>query len=132
MASILLVEDDPDDAELALMALRRIGIDSVEVARDGVEALARVFERTDLERPALILLDLKLPKVGGLEVLERLKSDPESRSIPVVVLSSSGEDRDIDASYRLGANSYIRKRVDFEEHAEAMRLVGDYWLSLNE
>lgn len=132
MARILLVEDDADDAELALMALRRIGIDDVDLARDGVEALARVFERTDLERPALILLDLKLPRVGGLEVLEKLKSDPDTRAIPVVVLSSSAEDRDIDASYKLGANSYIRKQVDFEEHAAAMRLVGDYWLSLNE
>ena len=132
MRKVLLVEDDPDDAELAIMALRRIGIEDVELARDGVEALARVFERTDLEPPALILLDLKLPKVGGLEVLERLKADPASRAIPVVVLSSSGEARDIDESYRLGANSYIRKQIDFEEHAAAMRLVGDYWLSLNE
>lgn len=132
MPRILLVEDDPDDAELAMMALRRIGIEDVDIARDGTEALARVLERPDLERPALILLDLKMPKVGGLEVLERLKADPVARSIPVVVLSSSGEERDIDASYRLGANSYIRKHVDFEEHAAAMRLVGDYWLSRDE
>ncbi len=129
---ILLVEDDADDVELALMALRRLDIDAVDVARDGVEALSMLFDREDGELPALILLDLKLPRIGGLQVLERIKSDPRSQKIPVVMLSSSGEERDIDASYRLGANSYIRKQVDFEEHAAAMRQVGNYWLSLNE
>ena len=129
---ILLVEDDPDDVELALMALRRLDIDAVDIARDGVEALSMVLDRGDEDLPALILLDLKLPRVGGLEVLKRLKSDPRSQKIPIVMLSSSGEERDIDACYRHGANSYVRKQVDFEEHAEAMRQVGTYWLSLNE
>ena len=129
---ILLVEDDPDDVELALMALRRLDIDAVDIARDGVEALSMVLDRGDEDLPALILLDLKLPRVGGLEVLKRLKSDPRSQKIPIVMLSSSGEERDIDACYRHGANSYVRKPVDFEEHAEAMRQVGTYWLSLNE
>ena len=129
---ILLVEDDPDDVELALMALRRLDIDAVDIARDGVEALSMVLDRGDEDLPALILLDLKLPRVDGLEVLKRLKSDPRSQKIPIVMLSSSGEERDIDACYRHGANSYVRKQVDFEEHAEAMRQVGTYWLSLNE
>ena len=129
---ILLVEDDPDDVELALMALRRLDIDAVDIARDGVEALSMVLDRGDDELPSLILLDLKLPRIGGLEVLKRLKADPRSQKIPIVMLSSSGEERDIDACYRHGANSYVRKQVDFEEHAEAMRQLGTYWLSLNE
>ena len=129
---ILLVEDDPDDVELALMALRRLDIDAVDIARDGVEALSMVFDRSDDELPALILLDLKLPRIDGLEVLKRLKNDRRTQKIPIVMLSSSGEERDIDACYRHGANSYVRKQVDFEEHAEAMRQLGTYWLSLNE
>lgn len=129
---ILLVEDDLDDLELTLMALRRLGIVAVDIAHDGVEALSLLFDHDGRELPALVLLDVKLPRMGGLEVLERIKKDPRSQKVPVVMFSSSSEERDIDASYRLGANSYIRKQVDFEAHAAAMRQVGNYWLCLNE
>ena len=136
---ILLVEDNPDDVELALHALRRHNLaNDIEVARDGAEALDYIFrngsfaDRTAEPLPRLVLLDLKLPKVGGLEVLERIKSDPLTRSIPVVVLTSSRQERDIVESYQLGVNSYITKPVDFEQFIQAVYTLGLYWLLLNE
>lgn len=137
--TILLVEDNPDDEELTLSALRRNGLaNDVIVARDGVEALDYLFgtgkfaapKREHL--PQVVLLDLKLPKVGGLEVIKRLRADPELRTLPVVVLTSSGEDEDILRSYELGANSYVRKPVEFQLFSEAVRQLGLYWLLINE
>lgn len=136
---ILLVEDNPDDVELTLRALRKEGLAAeVVVARDGAEALDFVFsqgewaDRDPRRRPAVILLDLKLPRVDGLEVLRRLRSDRRTRLLPVVVLTSSREETDLKDSYSLGANSYIRKPVDFERFREAVRQLGVYWLTLNE
>lgn len=136
---ILLVEDNPDDEELILQALKDSRIlNQVDVVRDGAEALDYLFAageyagRDPQAGPAVILLDLKLPKVGGLEVLRRLRADPRTAFIPVVVLTSSSEDKDILGSYRLGANSYVRKPVAFETFAEAVRQLGLYWLLLNE
>lgn len=139
IVDILLVEDDPRDVELTLHALdqHRLG-NRVQVARDGAEALDFVFgtgawaERRPEARPRVILLDLKLPKVSGLQVLERLKSDPRTRAIPVVVLTSSREERDIVDSYQFGVNSYIVKPVDFGQFIEATRQLGFYWVLLNE
>ncbi|MBB5037075.1 response regulator [Prosthecobacter dejongeii] len=136
---ILLVEDNPDDEELTLMALQKNNIlNEVVVARDGVEALDYLFgegagsfpQRRLL--PTLILLDLKLPKVDGLEVLKRIRSDDRTRMLPVVVLTSSREERDLLESYSLGCNSYVRKPVDFAQFVEATRQLGLYWLLLNE
>lgn len=136
---ILLVEDNPDDVELALHALKRNNFSNhIHVARDGVEALDFVFatglyagrDMTDV--PRVILLDLKLPKVDGLEVLRRIKADARTRMIPVVVLTSSREERDIVESYQLGVNSYIVKPVDFQQFTEAVRELGLYWLLLNQ
>ena len=136
---ILLVEDNPDDEELTLMALQKNNIlNEVVVARDGVEALDYLFgegagsfsQRRLL--PTLILLDLKLPKVDGLEVLKRIRSEERTRLLPVVVLTSSKEDRDLFESYSLGCNSYVRKPVDFAQFVEATRQLGLYWLLLNE
>ncbi|MCX7011973.1 MAG: response regulator [Candidatus Sumerlaeota bacterium] len=137
---ILLVEDNPHDVELALHALRRHNLaNHIEVARDGAEALEFIFGGPDADPkdilvngPRVILLDLKLPKVDGLEVLRRVKGDPRTRAIPVVVLTSSREERDVVASYRLGVNSYIVKPVDFEQFSEAVRQLGLYWLLLNQ
>lgn len=136
---ILLVEDNPNDAELALHAFKRYKIsNSVHVVRDGAEALDYVFGegsyvgRSVLDQPKVILLDLKLPKVDGLEVLRRIREDSRTRSIPVVVLTSSREDRDIAECYNLGVNSYITKPVDFEQFTEAARILGFYWLLLNQ
>ena len=133
---ILLVEDDPRDAELALRALRVAKIaNDIIVARDGAEALDFLFGEASHQRPAtpkVILLDLKLPKVDGLEVLKRIKSDPRTKYIPVVVLTSSREQNDIIESYRLGVNSYIVKPVDFEGFADAVQKAGMYWLLLNQ
>jgi two-component system response regulator len=136
---ILLVEDNPDDAELALYALEKNKIaNRVAVARDGVEALDYVFhqgshtERHPEDLPKLILLDIKLPKMDGIEVLRALKKDPRSCSIPIVMLTSSREERDIMESYQLGVNSYIVKPVDFEQFTEAVQQIGMYWLILNE
>ncbi len=136
---ILLVEDNPDDAELTLRALRKYNITNrVHVARDGAEALDFLFcegthaGRSCLDRPRVVLLDLKLPKVDGLEVLRRIKSDPRTQAIPVVVLTSSREDRDMAESYRLGVNSFIVKPVDFAQFVEAVRHIGLYWTLLNE
>ena len=136
---VLMVEDNPADAELTIQALRSDGLaPTVQVLRDGAEALdflagTGAFAGRDLGlKPRVILLDLKLPKVDGLEVLERLKSDPRTAVIPVVILTSSREERDLRDSYRLGANSYIVKPVDFEKFTEAVRQVGLYWLRLNQ
>lgn len=136
---ILLVEDSPTDRELTLRALEKAKIaNRIEVARDGAEALDFIFGTGDHAGragevpPRLVLLDLKLPKVDGLEVLERLKKDPATRSIPVVVLTSSREQRDLVESYNLGVNSYIVKPVDFEGFMAAVRELGMYWLILNQ
>jgi CheY-like chemotaxis protein len=134
--SILLVEDNPDDEALTLRALRKHDLaDEVVVVRDGAEALAFFYEATragDEPLPDLVLLDLKLPKVDGLQVLKILRDDAHTRRLPIVVLSSSSEERDIVQSYDLGANSYVRKPVDFAEFSEAVRQLGIYWLGLNE
>jgi CheY-like chemotaxis protein len=134
VVEILLVEDNPADAELTLRALSRSKLTNhVHVARDGAEALDFLFPRSGpAAGPKVILLDLKLPKVDGLEVLRRLKADDRTRRIPVVVLTSSREEPDIVTSYRLGANSYIVKPVDFEAFVRAVSDVGLYWLLLNE
>ncbi len=136
---ILLVEDNPDDVELNLRALKRNNIiNDVVVAQDGAEALDYLFGEgkyrgRDLRvMPQVILLDLKLPKVEGLEVLKRLRSDERTKLLPVVILTSSREEQDMINGYRLGANSYIRKPVDFEKFCEAMRQLKLYWLFLNE
>jgi two-component system, response regulator len=127
---VLLVEDNPNDAELTLRALHKRNLGTrVVVARDGVEAL-EVLERSQLP-PKVVLLDLKLPRLSGLEVLKQLKSSERTKSIPVVVLTSSREEPDVAASYRLGVNSYIVKPVDFESFATAVVEVGLYWLLLN-
>lgn len=137
--SILLVEDNPDDEELTLMALRRNNIlNEVIVARDGKEALDFLFgdgENSAARKgglPAIILLDLKLPKVDGLEVLQRVRSEERTRFLPVIVLTSSREEKDLFDSYSLGCNSYVRKPVDFPMFVEATRQLGLYWLLLNE
>jgi two-component system response regulator len=136
---ILLVEDNPDDEALTLRALAKNNIrNEVMVVHDGVEALDFLFctgtyaGRAPDDRPEVILLDLKLPKLDGLEVLGRLRADERTKLLPVVVLTSSRQDQDLVASYRLGANSYIRKPVDFEQFVEAVRNLGLYWLVLNE
>jgi len=136
---ILLTEDNPDDEELTLLALKESHLlYQVVVAHDGVEALDYLFGegqyagRDPRHRPELILLDLKLPRLNGLEVLERLRGDARTQLIPVVVLTSSSEEEDVIASYRLGANSYVRKPVEFRRFAEAVRSLGLYWLLLNE
>lgn len=136
---LLLAEDNPQDLELALRALRKANLaNRIQVARDGPEVLDFLFGtgsfagRSPIERPKVILLDLKLPKIDGLEVLRRIKDDPHTRDIPVVVLTSSREQRDVTESYRLGVNSYIVKPVNFERYAEAVRDLGLYWLLLNQ
>lgn len=137
--TILLVEDNPDDADLTLRAFKRNGIaNDVVVASDGEEALDYLFatgahaDRNPATNPTLVLLDLKLPKVSGLEVLRRMREDERTKRIPVVVLTSSNEERDIITSYDLGANSFVRKPVDFSQFIEAARQLGLYWLVLNE
>jgi two-component system response regulator len=134
---ILLVEDNPKDEALTLRALKKNNIlNQVVVARDGVEALDYLFASDAGDNlhplPQLVLLDLKLPKVDGLEVLRRIRSDERTRILPVVVLTTSTEDRDRLEGYRLGANSYVRKPVDFVQFAEAVGQLGLYWLVLNE
>ncbi len=129
---ILLVEDNPDDVVLTKRAFMKANIlNEVVVARDGVEALEYLHGEKRII-PVLILLDLKLPKMGGLEVLKRLRADAGTRLLPVVILTSSREESDIVNGYSLGANSYIRKPVDFNQFADAMQKLGLYWLALNE
>jgi two-component system response regulator len=135
--SILLVEDNPDDEALTLRALRKNNIkNEVVVARDGAQALDILFGTGERQGrpllPQLILLDLKLPKVDGLEVLGRIRADARTSLLPVVILTSSNEERDVAEGYRLGANSYVRKPVDFDQFLEAARQLGLYWLVLNE
>jgi len=136
---ILLVEDNPSDAELALYALKQHNLaNNIQVVSDGAAALDFIFCAGDYagrrmeDSPKVVLLDLKLPKVDGLEVLRRIKADPRTRALPVVALTSSREERDIVESYRLGVNSYIVKPVDFEQFTEAVRQLGLYWVLLNE
>jgi CheY-like chemotaxis protein len=129
---ILLVEDNPDDEKLTLRALKKNNIaNPVKVARDGQEALDFLFDPAQ-ELPAVVLLDLRLPKVGGLDVLKRLRADPVRKFLPVVILTSSAEQSDIVHGYSIGANSYIRKPVDFQQFSAAVRQLGMYWLFLNE
>ena len=137
-ADILLVEDNPDDVELTLHAFKIANLaNQVHVARDGVEALDFLFctgphaGRGIQNKPRLILLDLKLPRLDGHEVLKRIKSDPRTSAIPVVILTSSAEERDVMRTYEVGANSYIVKPVDFEQFTEAVRDIGKYWLEVN-
>jgi two-component system, response regulator len=136
---ILLVEDNPDDEELTLRALKQAKLaNEIAIARDGREALDFLFgegqyANRDVSRmPTVILLDLKLPKLGGLEVLEVLRGDPRTQLIPVVVLTSSSEDEDMLRSYKLGANSYVRKPVEFGSFANAVSQLGLYWMLLNQ
>ncbi len=136
---ILLVEDNRDDEELTLRALAKSNVTNpVVVARDGEEALDYLFGRGNYappaktETPQVILLDLKLPKLDGLEVLRAIRSDPKTKLLPVVILTSSVEDQDLVRGYGLGANSYIRKPVDFNQFVEAVKQLGLYWLVLNQ
>ncbi len=136
---IMLVEDNPDDVTLTLRALKKNNIgNEVVVAQDGAEALDYLFRtgrhsgRDPSEMPQVVLLDLKLPKLDGLEVLRRLRADDRTRLLPVVILTSSDEERDIVSGYGLGANSYVRKPVDFTAFSEAVNQLGLYWLLLNQ
>jgi two-component system, response regulator len=132
---ILLIEDNPDDEALTLRALKNNNIrNEVRVARDGQEALDYFFgpEAANNPEPTVVLLDLKLPKVSGLEILRRLREEEKTKMQPVVILTSSLEEQDIVSGYKLGANSYIRKPVDFGQFLEAVRQLGLYWLVLNE
>jgi two-component system, response regulator len=136
---ILLVEDNPNDVELTLRAFRKSKVlNEIRVVCDGVEALDYLFSagtfagRDPSAAPELVLLDLKLPKIDGLEVLRRMRADERTRRTPVVVLTSSGEERDIVSSYDLGANSFVRKPVDFSEFLDAAQQLGLYWLVLNQ
>ncbi len=137
--TILLVEDNPDDVELTLRAFRKNNIaNEIVVARNGVEALDYLFgqgsyaDRECKDNPKLILLDLKLPKLDGLQVLERIRADERTRLTPVVILTSSKEEQDLISGYKNGANSYVRKPVDFNKFVEAVREIGLYWLLINE
>ncbi|MEE9402368.1 MAG: response regulator [Desulfobacteria bacterium] len=137
--TILLVEDNPDDVALTLRALEKHNIkNKVTVARDGAEALDYLFatgaysDRDTSVMPAVIILDLKLPKVDGLTVLERMRADERTKLVPVVILTSSKEEQDMIKGYKLGANSYVRKPVDFAQFIEAARQLGLYWLVINE
>jgi two-component system, response regulator len=139
MSPILLVEDNPDDEALTLRAFRKNNVtNEVVVARDGAEALDYLFgsgayaNRDTSLLPQVVILDLKLPKIDGLEVLRRLRAAPQTKLLPVVILTSSNEERDRLQGYDLGANSYVRKPVDFAEFVDAVRQLGLYWLLLNE
>jgi len=136
---LLLVEDNPQDLELALRAFRKAGLaNHIHVARDGAEALDFLFcegahaSREGAVAPRVVLLDLKLPKIDGLEVLRRVKADARTRNIPIVVLTTSNEQRDVIESYQLGVNSYIVKPVSFDQFVEVVRDLGFYWLLLNQ
>jgi two-component system response regulator len=130
---ILLVEDNPDDEMLTLRALEKNNIENrVVVARDGAEALGILFGQSGSGiHPSLVLLDLRLPKLDGLEVLSRLRSEARTKLVPIVIFTSSDEEQDIQRSYSLGANSYIRKPIDFSQYSEAIRQTATYWLKLN-
>lgn len=138
LSKILLVEDDPNDVELTLSALARNRLaNEVVVVRDGQEALDYLFRQggyasREGHNPPVVLLDLKLPKVSGMEVLERIKTDPSLRTVPVVVLTSSREERDLIKSYNLGTNAYVVKPVDFQEFIEAVKQVGLFWAVINQ
>lgn len=139
IVEILLVEDNPDDIELTIRALRKSNLSNhIAIARDGAEAIDYIFcegeyaDRRIEDTPRLIMLDLKLPKVDGLEVLRRIKTDERTKSIPVVVLTSSQEQSDVIRSYDLGVNSYVVKPVNFESFSEAVQRLGLYWLLLNQ
>jgi two-component system, response regulator len=136
---ILLVEDNPNDVQLTLHALKRHRLTNrIHVVRDGAEALEFLFatgayaHRTRADRPRVVMLDLKLPRVDGMEVLREIRRNPGTRTLPVVILTSSSEERDIAETYDLGANSYIVKPVDFEQFTEAVRQLGLYWVLLNQ
>jgi two-component system, response regulator len=134
---ILLVEDNPDDVELTLRAFKKHNLaNHITVARDGENALNIIFQRgkesAGGQRPDLILLDLNLPMVDGMEVLRQIKENPKTKVIPVIILTSSKEENDLSESYRLGANSYIRKPVNFEKFTEVVMQLGLYWLLINE
>lgn len=138
VVEILLVEDNPTDVKLAIRAFEKSNLaNRVHVIRDGMEALEYVFctdryaDRKGQKQPKIILLDLKLPLIDGHEVLRRLKTDPETRAIPVVVMTSSDEERDLVESYELGVNSYVRKPIEFEQFVEIVRQLGFYWLIVN-
>ena len=129
---ILLVEDNPQDAEMTQRALRRNNLaNRLHWVKDGAEALEYLLLATDRQKPKLVLLDLKMPKVDGIEVLRRMKGDPALRAIPVVIMTSSNEERDVAESYRLGANSYIVKPVNFEAFLETVAKIGLYWVLTN-
>jgi two-component system, response regulator len=129
---ILLVEDNPDDRDLTIMALKDANVvNRIDVARDGEEALAYFSDQTR-PLPSLVLLDLKLPKIMGLDVLKRLREEDRTRTIPVVVLTSSGEESDRQRSYMNGVNAYVRKPVGFDEFADAVRQLGLFWLVINQ
>lgn len=134
--TILLVEDNPDDEALMRRALRKHNIPArILVARDGVEAIDQIFRSGfdgSLALPAVIFLDLKMPRMDGFEVLRRLRADDRTRTVPVIIFTSSNESQDIRGGYELGANSYVRKPVDFLEFSESVRLLAEYWLRLNE
>ena len=138
LGRILLVEDDPKDVELTLMALEEYNLaNEVIVVGDGAQALDYLYSRGDFEarrseNPAVLLLDLKLPKVDGLEVLQQIKSDDNLRAIPVVVLTSSREERDMITSYKLGVNAYVVKPVDFHEFVNAIKELGVFWAVINQ
>jgi two-component system, response regulator len=136
---ILLVEDSPEDAELTIRALRRHKIaNNIQVAEDGSEALDFLFcrgphkDRSFSHPPKLVLLDLKLPKIGGLEVLRTLRADERTKTIPIVVLTSSKEERDLLEGYKLGVNAYAQKPVDFEQFSETVRQIGMFWMLINQ
>lgn len=136
---ILLVEDNPDDEELTLLALRKNHIQNeIVVAHDGVEALdyllgTGMYENRDTShQPQVVLLDIKLPRLSGLDVLQRMRENPSTQFLPVVILTSSSEEEDILASYRLGANSFVRKPVNFHQFVDAIQQLGIYWLLLNQ
>jgi CheY-like chemotaxis protein len=135
---ILLVEDDPNDVELALIALQKNKFSAVQIARDGEEALDFLFcrglhaQRDSSCPPKLILLDLKLPKITGLEVLREIKGNPRTRPIPIAIMTSSKQQRDMVECYQLGANSYIQKPIDFERFEQTIKDLGHYWLTVNQ
>jgi len=136
---VLLVEDDPNDEELALVAFKKLGFrNQIKVIREGSEALDYLFNRGDYEetKPTtalrVILLDLKLPKVDGLEVIRQIKLNNDTKTIPIVVLSSSNHESDVRSSYNLGVNSYVVKPVDFDRYVKTVQQLGEYWLFINE